>query len=811
MKIIYFLGFLLSITLQSYSQIKKPVNSFDVKKERLLLKATGIYLHASYQGAIDIDSAMVMACKANNVPVSLSYDEGYNDGNYMPGSELVDNNNIKGALKILAKLQKTDRVKLLLHLGSHYLFKPGNKKEDLQKSVIYIKQAIQQSNLIGISKWQQQSNMLLAKYYSQANNLDESKRIFLKAVQEIRTLNQPEALAEALENEGTYLPLTDEDKAKSLSEAMVLYRTINEKEKELESLMKLITVHFWTGRMDLAEKENLKCLALQKKIGFKHNHYTTTTLAFIYIQTTEIGKALYYALESIKTMEATKDYICANQFYMRLGNIYNIMGHYEEAIKLYRKSIDADKKYNIKNENWYKSFFGAAESLFNNKKYTVALNYINAVSKDYPPENILDKMYLARIKAIANEKAGNQTLAEKFYLEMITYAKKLNSLETDYDVAECYSLMSLFYAEKGDLINAKFYADKIKAISKGKKQNFHFQNLELSLFKIDSLSGNYFPAIKHYQVYKQINDSLFSNYRSRQIEELKIQYEALKKEESIKSLGVQNSLQQNQLEKSKLIIKLSIGLLLLLLIIIVLLYNLYRLKQKNNKKLEIKEKEISLKNTNLQYLLNEKEWLIKEIHHRVKNNLQTVMSLLNSQSSYIENELALSTIKSSQHRIHAMSLIHQKLYMSENISTINIPVYIKELVEYLKDSFYLRQRIRFKIEIDQIELDVIQAIPLGLIINEAVTNSIKYAFPNDGKGIISITLTAINTKQYSLSIQDNGIGIPAEFKEKNNSFGMSLIKGLSTNLEGTFSIENSNGTLLKLNFEKVVLNKHKKF
>jgi two-component sensor histidine kinase len=200
---------------------------------------------------------------------------------------------------------------------------------------------------------------------------------------------------------------------------------------------------------------------------------------------------------------------------------------------------------------------------------------------------------------------------------------------------------------------------------------------------------------------------------------------------------------------------------------------------------------------------------MKEIHHRVKNNLQTVISLLNSQSAYVDNDMALSTIKSSQHRIHAMSLIHQKLYMSENISTINMPVYIKELVEYLKDSFHLKQRIRFEIKIEQLELDVVQAVPLGLIINEAVTNSIKYAFPNNQDCIISITLVSTDTNHFLLSIQDNGIGIPLEFKEKTNSFGMSLIKGLCDDLEGTFSIENNNGTLLKLNFEKVILEKQK--
>ena len=105
------------------------------------------------------------------------------------------------------------------------------------------------------------------------------------------------------------------------------------------------------------------------------------------------------------------------------------------------------------------------------------------------------------------------------------------------------------------------------------------------------------------------------------------------------------------------------------------------------------------------------------------------MSLLNSQSAYINNEPALTAIHDSQHRVHAMSLIHQKLYSSENVSSIDISLYIRELVSYLADSFNTGQRIRFEFDVEPLELDVSQAVPLGLILNEAITNSIKYAFP----------------------------------------------------------------------------------
>ena len=110
------------------------------------------------------------------------------------------------------------------------------------------------------------------------------------------------------------------------------------------------------------------------------------------------------------------------------------------------------------------------------------------------------------------------------------------------------------------------------------------------------------------------------------------------------------------------------------------------------------------------------------------------MSLLNSQSAYIDNEPALTAIHDSQHRVHAMSLIHQKLYNTENVSSIDMSSYIRELASYLRDSFNTGQRIRFEFDIAPLELDVSQAVPVGLILNEAVTNSIKYAFPMTGMG-----------------------------------------------------------------------------
>jgi two-component system, sensor histidine kinase PdtaS len=242
--------------------------------------------------------------------------------------------------------------------------------------------------------------------------------------------------------------------------------------------------------------------------------------------------------------------------------------------------------------------------------------------------------------------------------------------------------------------------------------------------------------------------------------------------------------------------KLTLLLLLCATVIVIglLLFLLYRHKQKSNSI-------ITQKNKQLQLCLDEREWLLKEIHHRVKNNLQIVMSLLNSQTAYIDNEPALNAIHDSQHRVHAMSLIHQKIYTEENLSSIEMSVYIRELVAYLSDSFNAKPRIRFELNIESLELDVSQAVPLGLMLNEALTNSIKYAFPEDRKGVIAITLSKSAADRYLLTITDDGVGIPFLVDyNRPGSLGMSLMAGLSEDMDGTFTIENNHGTVINITF-----------
>jgi two-component sensor histidine kinase len=317
---------------------------------------------------------------------------------------------------------------------------------------------------------------------------------------------------------------------------------------------------------------------------------------------------------------------------------------------------------------------------------------------------------------------------------------------------------------------------------------------------MDSAKGEYKNAFDHLLAYKRFQDSVFNETKSRQIAQMRIQYATQQKEDSlqlnsqdIQILTQSAKLDQAQLKGARLSRDMFLAGILVFILITVMQYRRYREKQKLNTL-------ITDKNTALQKLVKEKEWLLKEVHHRVKNNLHTVICLLETQAAYLEND-ALEAVESSQHRIYAMSLIHQRLYQSADIQTIDMSHYLPEFILYLKESFGTPRNIHFQQEIDAIKLDVAQAIPLALIANEAVTNAIKYAFPQNRAGIIKIALLQ-QDDSIRLQIEDNGIGMPAAIKpDESTSLGLDLMRGLTDDLKGDIEFLSENGTHVMVAFK----------
>lgn len=203
--------------------------------------------------------------------------------------------------------------------------------------------------------------------------------------------------------------------------------------------------------------------------------------------------------------------------------------------------------------------------------------------------------------------------------------------------------------------------------------------------------------------------------------------------------------------------------------------------------------------------LDEKEILLREIHHRVKNNMQIISSLLNLQSQHVEEAETLDILKESQGRVRSMAMIHEKLYQSPNFTKIDFKDYIEKLVSSLIYTYKVqKQDIKQVLEVRDVEMNIDTAIPCGLIINELVTNSLKYAFPTpDSEGIIQIELNQIED-QFKLIISDNGVGLPLDIQiEKSETLGLQLVNNLVKQLEGTLQIHRGNGTKFTIIFTEL--------
>lgn len=209
-------------------------------------------------------------------------------------------------------------------------------------------------------------------------------------------------------------------------------------------------------------------------------------------------------------------------------------------------------------------------------------------------------------------------------------------------------------------------------------------------------------------------------------------------------------------------------------------------------------KSLDERNTELQKLIAEKNTLLSETHHRVKNNLAVISGLLDLQMIYGQHPELSEILKNSQRRIKSMSMIHESLYREKDLAHINFRDYISQMVKEIEQSVNTNPNIQVELRMDTIHFDLQKAVPLGLILNEVLTNAFKHAFKAEQSGLILIEFQETSKRKYTLRISDNGVGMPEE--TRSGSLGMTLIAALVEQLEGDYSYRTQQGTIFEMKF-----------
>lgn len=301
------------------------------------------------------------------------------------------------------------------------------------------------------------------------------------------------------------------------------------------------------------------------------------------------------------------------------------------------------------------------------------------------------------------------------------------------------------------------------------------------LYRLFKQTGNTGAALDFYEQYVVLKDSLFNAENVKQLTQLEMQYN-FDRERDIQKLEA--DVKQREYQR---VTRALIGGTLVSLLIAFLLYYLFRLRKKANRIL-------AHKNVQITKALDEKEVLLKEIHHRVKNNLQVISSLLSLQSRQLESPQAREAILSGRNRVKSMALIHQKLYQDEDLVAVDAVEYIEKLTNSLVNSYRIsNEKIEIKTCVDPLKLDVDTIIPIGLILNELISNSLKYAFKDVEGGVLEIYLQK-QENAIRLKVADNGQGLPETFSVENpKSLGYRLIKAFAEKLKATLTVGHSPG------------------
>ena len=546
---------------------------------------------------------------------------------------------------------------------------------------------------------------------------------------------------ESLANWHSYNGLFSPDSVVYHAEKALEYHIkANDKKKIADAYRSLAIDYLNTGELEKAQEVLFKSIDLYEELNDDAGLGSAyRTLGVKYRVTGDFEKSVAYTNQALPLLEKTKNYSSLAIAQFNLIIGYGELGKYEKAYAATEECLEI-----VRTKVPEEIFVPVRAYSYRGDVYIKAKDYDNAL-KDYL------KAWELCIEHIGEERCATyRTEIGKIYLLQEEYEQALDHL----------------------LAGVKAYEDK---------DQIGFVQPYLDLSETYRKLGDFENALRYREKAYNNSEKMLQDRISSIESEMAIKYETEKKDET---LAAQAALIKQKNKTQTLFIVIAS---LLFLFLLSLLYFFYR----NKKATKI----IRAKNA-------EKELLLKEIHHRVKNNLEMVKSLIALQSAQIEDPATKDAMIASQNRVQSMGIIHQKLYQGENLGSIEMKDYFINLSEGILDSFDAADKVKIECAMDNLELDVDTAVPIGLIVNELLTNALKYAFPEEKEGVINISLEKDSNKNLKLEIRDNGIGKTRGLAPIGTGFGSQLVKLLTQQLNGKMTERIEGGTHIEFDFAR---------
>lgn len=714
------------------------------------------------------------------------------------------------------------RVSQLIRVAGYYFDTEWNyaNKRKVDSALPYLNEAYRIGDSLHNIDLMQEALIESGKYFYRTDNQAAATEKFMEAIALARLHGKKRLEAIAWYHFADRTPVINdkiEGKIARYQKSLVLFTQLKDGEQQIDIRRRIAEELITGGKIDSALVLLENVLSTQQHTGSRTIYKTLHLRGNCHALKGNLNLAVQDDLNALREFQHVNDPFAESKVNSDLGKWYaeldkpSLSVHYNyQALRRVKALAHPDIHQQF---YFYTLLRRMAQTLIKMNRVQEALWLLTADHSPFSDKTAFAVQLINGAKGDCFKQMGNYSVAEVHYLKALEQAIRNQRPQ---NIRSEYLQLADLYTRWHKYDKAKVQLDNYLSYSSARSDLTSLKDIELMLFKIDSASGDLNTAITHYQSYKRLTDTLFSVTKARQIEELQIQYQTNQHEHSIQLLKNKEKLQKAELDKANFSRTVILIGAIFLLILVVFLYGGYRFNQNKNKVLQLQQDAINKKNNSLQLLVNEKEdlltekntllqekeWLLKEMHHRVKNNLQIVMSLLYSQTVHLEDPEAIAAFINAQQRIHSIALMHQKLYQSNNFHQVNMKDYISELIRHLMEGLNAAsEKIKFVLQLENVFVNISQAVPIGLIVNEAVNNALKYAFPVQG-GHISISFAEADGLCH-LCIADNGCGFPHSFDPlKAKTLGLILIEGLSMQLEAEYKLFSEEGVKINISFSK---------